>query len=401
MQDETFDKESFSMGESTLFKAEETSRSCADHVLDHAGGFYIAESFNMILCLERKRRERSERPMTLMLIDIMLIPGEKQGLTVKTISHLLTSLTRDTDIKGWYRENQIIGVLFTEFNAFDKQEILKKIRNGLERSLPPDQMLNINFSIHDFPDAGKQDPCDPQANSVLYPDVRKKYDEMRGPYLVKRVIDIVGSIVGLMLFSPFFLVIPVLIKLTSPGPVLFRQRRVGLYGKQFKFLKFRTMYMNNDSHVHEEYVKKLIAGTVGGDKKDDDCKEDDNGNGGRKPVFKITNDTRVTPVGRILRKTSMDELPQFINVLFGEMSLVGPRPPIPYEVQNYDVWHRCRIVEVKPGITGLWQVTGRSTTSFDEMVRLDIKYSREWTIWLDLKIIAMTPWAVFKGKGAY
>jgi exopolysaccharide biosynthesis polyprenyl glycosylphosphotransferase len=339
--------------------------------------------------------------MTLMLIDIMLIPGEEQGLTVKTISHLLTSLTRDTDIKGWYRENQIIGVLFTEFNAFDKQEILKKIRNGLERGLPPDQMLNINFSIHDFPDAGKQDPCDPQANSVLYPDVRKKYDEMRGPYLIKRVIDIVGSIVGLMLFSPFFLVIPVLIKLTSPGPVLFRQRRVGLYGKQFKFLKFRTMYMNNDSHVHEEYVKKLIAGTVGGDKKDDDCKEDDNGNGGRKPVFKITNDTRVTPVGRILRKTSMDELPQFINVLFGEMSLVGPRPPIPYEVQNYDVWHRCRIVEVKPGITGLWQVTGRSTTSFDEMVRLDIKYSREWTIWLDLKIIAMTPWAVFKGKGAY
>jgi exopolysaccharide biosynthesis polyprenyl glycosylphosphotransferase len=322
-------------------------------------------------------------------------------LTVKTISHLLTSLTRDTDIKGWYRENQIIGVLFTEFNAFDKQEILKKIRNGLERSLPPDQMLNINFSIHDFPDAGKQDPCDPPANSILYPDVRKKYDEMRGPYLVKRVIDIVGSIVGLMLFSPFFLVIPALIKLTSPGPVLFRQRRVGLYGKQFKFLKFRTMYVNNDSHVHEEYVKKLIAGTVGGDKKDDDCKEDDNGNGGRKPVFKITNDTRVTPVGRILRKTSMDELPQFINVLFGEMSLVGPRPPIPYEVQNYDVWHRCRIVEVKPGITGLWQVTGRSTTSFDEMVRLDIKYSREWTIWLDLKIIAMTPWAVFKGKGAY
>lgn len=389
------------MGESTLIKAEETSRSSPDLVLDQAGGFYIAESFNMILCLERKRRERSERPMILLLVDIMRIPEEEQGLTVKTTSHLLKSLTRETDIKGWYRENQVIGVLFTEFNAFDKQAIVKKIRSGLERSLPEDQMSKINFSIHDFPYEGEKDQRDQPVHSVLYPDVQKKYDVMRGPYLVKRVIDIVGSIVGLMLFSPFFLVIPVLIKLTSPGPVLFRQRRVGLYGKQFKFLKFRTMYVNNDSRVHEEYVKKLIAGTVGCNKADDSATEDDNGKGGLKPVFKITNDNRVTSVGRILRKTSMDELPQFINVLFGEMSLVGPRPPIPYEVQNYDVWHRCRVVEVKPGITGLWQVTGRSTTSFDEMVRLDIKYSREWTVWLDLKIIAMTPWAVFKGKGAY
>jgi lipopolysaccharide/colanic/teichoic acid biosynthesis glycosyltransferase len=113
------------------------------------------------------------------------------------------------------------------------------------------------------------------------------------------------------------------------------------------------------------------------------------------------NDKRVTRVGRILRKTSLDELPQFINVLLGDMSLVGPRPPIPYEVRNYDIWHRCRVIEVKPGITGLWQVMGRSATSFDEMVRLDIRYSREWSIWLDLKILAMTPWAVFKGKGAY
>jgi len=389
------------MEESTLSKAEETYRSYSDHVLDQAGGYYIAESFHAILCLERKRRERSERPMILMLVDIMRIPGEKQGLAVKTISHLLTSLTRETDIKGWYRENQVIGVLFTEFNAFDKQEILKKIRNGLERSLPQDQMLKINFSVHDFPAEGEQDPCNPPANSVLYPDVRKKYDAMRGPYLVKRVIDIVGSIVGLILFSPFFLVIPVLIKLTSRGPILFRQERVGLYGKQFTFFKFRTMYVNNDPRVHEEYVKQLIAGTVSGDKEDNNGKEDDNGKGCQKPVFKITNDKRVTPVGCILRKTSMDELPQFINVLCGDMSLVGPRPPIPYEVQNYDVWHRCRVVEVKPGITGLWQVMGRSSTTFDEMVRLDIKYSRDWTIWLDLKILAMTPWAVLKGKGAY
>jgi lipopolysaccharide/colanic/teichoic acid biosynthesis glycosyltransferase len=167
---------------------------------------------------------------------------------------------------------------------------------------------------------------------------------------------------------------------------------VGLYGKKFMFLKFRTMYVGNDSRVHEEYIKKLIAGKI----------EAEGGDGAsQKPVYKITNDKRVTPIGELLRKTSLDELPQFINVLFGDMSLVGPRPPIPYEVQNYDIWHRCRVVEVKPGITGLWQVMGRSTTSFDEMVRLDIKYSREWSLWLDLKIIVMTPWSVIRGKGAY
>jgi lipopolysaccharide/colanic/teichoic acid biosynthesis glycosyltransferase len=167
---------------------------------------------------------------------------------------------------------------------------------------------------------------------------------------------------------------------------------VGLYGKKFMFLKFRTMYVGNDSRVHEEYIKKLIAGKI-------DAESGDGAS--QKPVYKITNDKRVTPIGEFLRKTSLDELPQFINVLLGDMSLVGPRPPIPYEVQNYDIWHRCRVVEVKPGITGLWQVMGRSTTSFDEMVRLDIKYSREWSIWLDLKIIAKTPWSVIKGKGAY
>jgi len=361
-----------------------------DHMPEQACGIYVAEYFHQALYLERKRRERSRRPMYLLLIDVMWMPEEERYAAIRTIASLLASMTRETDIKGWYREGQVVGVLFTENNIFDKQEILKKIRKGLERSLPPAQKGKINFSMHDFPQEWEKDQCDPPTNPVLYPEVKKKYGARKGPFLVKRVIDIVGSIVGLIVFSPFFLAIALLVKLTSPGPVLFRQERMGLYGKKFTFLKFRTMQVNNDPRVHEEYVKKLIAGTVDG-----------NGGGGRKPVFKITNDKRVTLVGRILRKTSLDELPQFINVLLGDMSLVGPRPPIPYEVRNYDIWHRCRVVEVKPGITGLWQVKGRSTTSFDEMVRLDIKYSREWSIWLDIKLLAMTPWAMFKGKGAY
>jgi lipopolysaccharide/colanic/teichoic acid biosynthesis glycosyltransferase len=118
-------------------------------------------------------------------------------------------------------------------------------------------------------------------------------------------------------------------------------------------------------------------------------------------VYKITNDKRITPIGKFLRRTSLDELPQFLNVLWGDMSLVGPRPPIPYELAAYQTWHRRRLLDVKPGITGLWQVTGRSTVKFDEMVRLDLRYATSWTPWLDLRILLQTPLAVIKGSGAY
>jgi exopolysaccharide biosynthesis polyprenyl glycosylphosphotransferase len=385
-------KEREAMKETVLYKAENTSRSYTDLMVDPLCGFYVPEYFHMALYMERKRRERSQRPMYLMLIDVMQITEDEQATTIKTIADALSVLTRETDIKGWYSDGQAIGVIFTEFNTFDRQEMSNKIKNGLERVLPSDQMNRIGFAMHEFP---QKNECEQAPSPVLYPDVTKKYGSRRSPFLIKRIIDVVGSIAGLILFSPFFLVIPALIRLTSSGPILFRQERIGLYGKKFMFLKFRTMYLNNDSRVHEEYVKKLIAGQLG---KGNEV----NGNGsGQKPVFKIQNDKRITPLGQFLRKTSLDELPQFFNVLFGDMSLVGPRPPIPYEMQNYDIWHRCRVVEVKPGITGLWQVMGRSSTTFDEMVRLDIKYSREWSIWLDLKILLMTPWAVLKGKGAY
>jgi exopolysaccharide biosynthesis polyprenyl glycosylphosphotransferase len=378
-----------------LNKVAKAPRSTMDHMPEQVYGFSVAEYFHQVLYLERKRRERSRRLMYLLLIDVMRIPEEEQDAAVRTIASLLVSLTREIDLKGWYSEGRVIGVIFTEVNSFDNEKMLQKIKDGLLRGLPQVLAEKLRFTLHKYPQQQKNDQEEVAVNPVLYPEVKKKYGARTGAFLVKRVLDIVGSIVGLIVFSPLFLGIALLVKLTSPGPVLFRQKRMGLYGKKFTFLKFRTMQVNNDPRVHEEYVKKLIAGTVDGGT------DDGNGGGSRKPVFKITNDKRVTLVGRILRKTSLDELPQFINVLLGDMSLVGPRPPIPYEVQNYDIWHRCRVVEVKPGITGLWQVMGRSTTSFDEMVRLDIKYSREWSIWLDIKLLAMTPWAVFKGKGAY
>ena len=186
------------------------------------------------------------------------------------------------------------------------------------------------------------------------------------------------------------LAIAIAIKLTSKGPILFKQRRVGQYGVRFTFLKFRSMYSQSDAKIHREYVLRLIAGKHEG--------EQGNANGG---VYKIKDDPRITWVGKILRKASLDELPQFFNVLKGEMSLVGPRPPIPYEVEAYDIWHRRRFLEVKPGITGLWQVNGRSRVKFEDMVRLDLQYARSWSLGLDFKILLETPRAVFFGEGAY
>ena len=200
-----------------------------------------------------------------------------------------------------------------------------------------------------------------------------------------------GSITGLLLFFPVFLVASVLIKLTSRGPVFFRQERVGKGGRTFKIYKFRTMTVKNDESEHREFMKQFIKGQSEG------ITDDTTGI----KVFKLTNDTRVTKIGKFLRKTSLDEVPQFINVLLGDMSLVGPRPPIPYEVAEYDLWHCRRVLETKPGITGYWQVEGRSTTNFDGMVRMDLQYIAMQSLLLDLKVIVKTPLVLFTAKGAY
>jgi lipopolysaccharide/colanic/teichoic acid biosynthesis glycosyltransferase len=189
---------------------------------------------------------------------------------------------------------------------------------------------------------------------------------------------------------PLLYAIGIAIKLTSNGPVLFRQRRVGQFGERFTMLKFRSMYSNNDRDVHKAYVTKLIASET----------KHPVPSGGGEVVYKITNDSRITRVGKFLRRTSLDELPQFLNVLLGDMSLVGPRPAVRYELAAYQTWHRRRVLEFKPGITGLWQVAGRSRVKFDEMVRMDLRYARQWSPWLDIKILLRTPLAVIRGTGA-
>lgn len=206
---------------------------------------------------------------------------------------------------------------------------------------------------------------------------------------VKRTFDIVISLAGIMLTSPLMAAIAIWIKLDSRGPVLFRQERVGMDGRIFLCYKFRTMFQDADPEIHRKaYLRNIVGEADGHD------------GAGDTPVFgKVTNDPRITRAGRTLRRTSLDELPQLFNVLRGEMSIVGPRPPIPYEVENYSPWHRRRL-DMRPGITGLWQVSGRSRIPFEEMVRIDLFYIENWSIWLDLKIILLTLPAVFRGDGA-
>lgn len=206
---------------------------------------------------------------------------------------------------------------------------------------------------------------------------------------VKRGLDLFISLAALVPLAPLWLIVAALIKLDSQGPIFYRQERVGMDGRIFLFLKFRTMRADADDAVHREYQRKLIAG-----------RPETNLGDLRRPVYKLRDDPRVTRVGRVLRRLSLDELPQLLNVLRGDMSLVGPRPPIPYEVEAYELWHRKRL-DMKPGLTGLWQVSGRNRLSFDEMVRLDLFYIENWSPLLDLKIILRTLPVMLRGDDAY
>jgi lipopolysaccharide/colanic/teichoic acid biosynthesis glycosyltransferase len=353
------------------------------------------KAFHRVISVERMRTERSHKPFLLMLLDMGdSLPSEKNGQHLSKIVTALSASTRQTDVAGWYTTDRIVGVMFIEICLEERQGIVStmiaRVSDILRDHLSLEQFSRVSFSFHVFPEDWEQGSLKP-SNPVFYPELSKQADKRRISTALKRAIDVIGSIVALTFLSPAFLVIAMVVKSTSKGPVFFRQHRLGRHGEPFVFLKFRSMYVGNDSSVHKEYVKKLISGNA----QRHQCEGNSEG------VFKLTGDSRITPVGAFLRKTSLDELPQFYNVLRGEMSLVGPRPPIPYEVENYDVWHRRRLMEAKPGITGLWQVSGRSRVTFDEMVRLDLRYARNWSPWMDIKILLRTPRAVVLGQGAH
>lgn len=207
-----------------------------------------------------------------------------------------------------------------------------------------------------------------------------------GYRVAKRLLDVTFSLFALLALAPLFLLISLAIKLTSQGPIFFRQIRVGYRGRLFDYLRFRTMYVDSAERAHEDYVRELMAYESG-------LKE------GRAPR-PMPRDPRVTSLGRLMRATALDELPQFINVLRGDMTLVGPRPPIQYEVTFYDEWHWLRL-SCKPGVTGLWQIMPATSDTFDDMVRLDLEYAKRPSLWSDLRILFKTPIAFMRGSGPY
>jgi lipopolysaccharide/colanic/teichoic acid biosynthesis glycosyltransferase len=368
----------------------------AESVSAGASKIMNEEAFKRMMAIERKRTERTNEPFLLMLLESALHHGSKERSdALERLVSILPSCIRDTDIVGWYKDQSAIGVMYTGLTADNKNSVLgaivKKVSTTLKEELTSDQFDQVSISFHFFPDDWEYESSGRPNNPALYPDLLSVDKSRRSVLVIKRAIDIVCTSLILIPFAPVFAMIALAIKASSKGPVLFKQQRVGRYGKPFTFLKFRSMYINNDDRVHREYVTKLIANEA----------EQQKSNGNNHDAYKLMDDKRVTAVGKLLRRSSMDELPQLLNVLMGDMSLVGPRPPLPYEVAVYQTWHRRRVLEVKPGITGLWQVTGRSRVKFDEMVRLDLRYATSWSPWLDFKILMLTPLAVIKCEGAY
>jgi lipopolysaccharide/colanic/teichoic acid biosynthesis glycosyltransferase len=218
------------------------------------------------------------------------------------------------------------------------------------------------------------------SHSVAHPETEPTWQAV-----LRRTADIVVGSALVLLLSPLLLIVSLAIRLDSRGPAFFRQRRVGYGKREFTLIKFRSMRLDADPRGHREYVTSLIQGG--------------SANGGRENLYKLAVDDRITPVGRWIRRWSLDELPQLFNVIGGDMTLVGPRPAIPYEVAEYPSWYLQRF-SVKPGLTGLWQVSGRSQRTYEEMVRLDIQYTQSRSLRLDASILARTPWVVIGRKGA-
>jgi lipopolysaccharide/colanic/teichoic acid biosynthesis glycosyltransferase len=346
-------------------------------------------AFAHVLRLERRRTERSGNPFILALLSGWDSKDAGHSGLVGNVARAISSCTRETDVLGWHDEDETLGLLLTEVGKADDQTvgvITQKIAGALQRFVDPEEFSRLELAFHVFPRPSGEDPEDEQED-VIYPDLSKRTARERRDRILKRAVDIAGSLFALVAFLPVFAVIALLVKMTSHGPVLYCQQRVGQYGRLFSFFKFRSMYADNDPTIHQDYVARLIVGT-------DDVRREDG-------TYKLVKDPRVTPLGRFIRRTSLDELPQFMNVLRGDMSLVGPRPPVPYEFQLYRPWHKRRVLEIQPGLTGLWQIEGRSRTTFDEMVRMDLRYAKTRSLLRDLVIILQTPGAMFSGNGAF
>ena len=333
------------------------------------------------LHIEKRRADRSKVPLSLVLFRPT--QDRDQRGNARELVDLLCSTKRETDLLGDLGDG-VIALLLSHTDKAGLQGFTRKLKN---------RAIGLSYTVTSgtYPDQVFEKLI--AANQHL-PDTLPFFLEHAADHgavalFLKRSLDIAGAIASLILVSPIMLVTALAIKATSPGPVIYKQIRLGRKGIPFVFYKFRSMTASADDRVHREYVANLINGRH----------EAINQGDAQRPHYKLRSDPRVTPVGKIIRKTSIDELPQLFNVVKGDMSLVGPRPPILYEAEKYQSWHLRRMLEGRPGITGLWQVEGRNRVSFDEMVRLDLRYMRTWSLWLDLKILARTVVAVLRCDG--
>lgn len=331
---------------------------------------------------EKRRSDRSLAPLSLVVFQI----NDETATNPPSVARLLELL------EGAKRETDILGHVGTDLIAVLCPDTDEQGVNGFTRKIES-QMAELPFVAicATYPDQlfdtiAKGIPTRPELAALIESASRIQSEG----YALKRSLDIAGAIIALVLFAPIMLICAAMIAATSRGPIVYKHLRLGKGGKPFTFYKFRSMVSNVDDSVHREFVANLIKGKQLGEPTEDD----------RSAPYKLQNDSRITWVGRFIRKTSIDELPQLFNVLKGDMSLVGPRPPIPYEAMDYQPWHLRRLLTVKPGVTGLWQVAGRSSVSFNEMVRLDLRYIRDCSLMLDLNILIKTLVVVISCKGA-
>ncbi|MGZ8906988.1 MAG: exopolysaccharide biosynthesis polyprenyl glycosylphosphotransferase [Methylobacter sp.] len=350
------------------------------------------EIFDEIICERsfyehlRNEKMRAERSKSSLSIILLKLENQTPSKSINQIDILksIRAKTRSTDICDFVN-HKTIGILLPDTDETGAKEICEKLINGNEK--PQFSITASTYPHQIFESLTKNGYV--QADAFPF-ELLDSVGPSLFSRLLKRGVDILGSIIGIILLMPLILIVALVIKLDSSGPVIFSQIRLGKKGVPFVFYKFRSMRVDADDQIHREYVFDFINGH--------NSKINQGSDDG--PFFKIKSDPRITKVGRFLRKTSIDELPQLFNVLKGDMSLIGPRPPLPYEVEKYQSWHLTRILEMKPGITGLWQVEGRSKTEWNDTVRLDIRYIRNWSFLLDFKILIKTVIEVLRCRGA-
>lgn len=338
------------------------------------------KAFEAILRYERARVDRSGGQFSLVTLEVDRYLSDRGEL--EKLLQMVQKRIRETDQLGWLDE-RTVGILLpgTDLQgAWIFAVTLERDHFAHHPPAPftvycyPEHWLHGgNGSAAEYRAAHDGGGADADGNEDVYRKVQAKVESalFGGLPAWKRILDVIGSLVGLVLSGPIFLLLTVYIKIVSPGSALFKQERVGYNGYLFNFLKFRTMCVNNNPVGHKMYLKELINSD--------------------KPMEKLDEgrDPRIIFGGRVIRKACLDELPQLINVLRGEMSLVGPRPCLPYEAVEYLRWHKSRF-DIRPGITGLWQVSGKNNLTFKQMIRLDISYLKNLSLWLDLKILLLT-----------